>query len=434
MRYFLSLVLAASAALVQTYRPAPENLKAREWFQDSQCGLSLHRGIYSLLGQGESVTNNDKLTVAEYESCRRALNPTQFNAAEWVRKAKDAGMSCITITSKQHDGFAMWGTKQSDWDRVDRTPYGKDVLKILADECHRQGIKLFFHQWQLDWHIPNYFPPGRSGLTAGRPLGDDWYACLDYLDGQLRELLTNELLTSYGQTGGIWVDGMWDKPDADWRLGKTYGPIDSLPPATLVGSNHRLKPLDGEDFQMFERDLPGSRMAEFNARSEIGTLPLKTGDTIDGAWGNNRSDQRFKTPARLIQYLEKAAGNNGNFLWNVGPMANGKFQSEFVEPLLRVGEWLPKNGDSIDGTRGGPIKPRLWGLTTRKAGKIYVHLLDWPDQLLARPKLANLTKASLMRNEKALEVRQLDDGTILRLPEGRDPIDTIIVLAADERR
>jgi alpha-L-fucosidase len=428
MKYFLSLVFVASGAVGQAYHPAPENLKAREWFQDSKFGLFIHWGVYSVLGKGEWVMNNDKIPVAEYEQLPTRFNPTEFNAAEWVTMAKDAGMKYITITSKHHDGFGMWGSKQSDWNIVDRTPYHQDVLKILADECHRQGIKLFFYHSQLDWHNPDYFPLGRTGLNAGRPPGGDWYKYLDYMDSQLRELLTG-----YGEIGGIWFDGMWDKPDADWRLAKTYGLIHSLQPAALIGSNHHLKPFDGEDFQMFERDLPGSRTAEFNAKSEIGTLPLETCDTLNGAWGYNSSDQRFKTPAQLIQYLVKAAGNNGNFLLNVGPMPNGKIQPEFVERLHAVGEWLRKNGDSIYGTRGGPVKSRPWGVTTEKAGKIYVHLLDWPDQLLALPKLANVTKANLLTNGNAVEVRQVADGTILRLPEGRDPIDTIIVLTADER-
>jgi alpha-L-fucosidase len=428
MKYFLPLVLVASGAMAQTYRPAPENLKAREWFQDSKFGLFIHWGVYSVLGKGEWVMNNDKMTVAEYEKLPERFNPTEFNAAEWVTMAKEAGMKYITITSKHHDGFGMWGSKQSDWNIVDRTPYHQDVLKMLADECHRQGIKLFFYHSQLDWHNTDYVPLGRTGLTSGRMAGGDWYKYLDYMDAQLRELLTG-----YGEIGGIWFDGMWDKPDADWRLAKTYGLIHSLQPAALIGSNHHLKPFDGEDFQMFERDLPGSRTAEFNAHSEIGTLPLETCDTINGAWGYNSSDQRFKTPAQLIQYLVKAAGNNGNFLLNVGPMPNGKIQPEFVERLRAVGEWMQKNGDSIYGTRGGPVKPRPWGVTTQKAGKIYVHLLDWVDPLLALPKLANVTKATLLTNGKPVEVRQVQDGTILRLPEGRDPIDTIIVLATESQ-
>jgi len=422
MKQLLAFVLFSAIAFAQ-YQPAPENLKARQWFQDNKFGLFIHWGVYSVLAKGEWVMNNDKIPIAEYEKLPARFNPAEFNPAEWVAMVKDAGMKYITITSKHHDGFAMWGTKQGDWDIIDRTPYHKDVLKMLADECHRQGVKLFFYHSQLDWHSPDYFPRGRTGLTAGRPESGDWYKYLDYMDSQLRELLTN-----YGEIGGIWFDGMWDKPDADWRLAKTYGLIHSLQPAAMVGSNHHLKPFEGEDFQMFEKDLPGGRTAEFNSKSEIGALPLETCDTINGAWGYNASDKRFKSATQLIQYLVKAAGNNANFLLNVGPMPNGKIQPEFTERLHAMGEWLRKNGDSIYGTRGGPVKPRPWGVTTQKAGKIYVHVFDWPDELLALPKLADVKTAALLANGQRVDLRQVDGGTILRLPEGRDPVDTIIVL------
>ena len=231
MRHFVFLLLLCPAGLAQ-YHPTAENLAARQWFQDNKFGLFIHWGVYSVLGKGEWVMNDDKMTVAEYEKLPGQFNPTEFNPAEWVAMAKDAGMRYITITSKHHDGFAMWGTKQGDWDIVDRTPYHKDVLKMLAEECRKQGIKLFFYHSQLDWHSPNYFPLGRTGRTAGRPEGGDWYKYLDYMDSQLRELLT-----SYGPIGGIWFDGMWDKPDADWRLEKTYSLIHSHQPAALIGSN-----------------------------------------------------------------------------------------------------------------------------------------------------------------------------------------------------
>ncbi len=344
--------------------------------------------------------------------------------------AKDAGMKYITITSKHHDGFGMWGSKQSDWNIVDRTPYHQDVLKMLADECHRQGIKLFFYHSQLDWHNPNYFPLGRTGLTAGRPTGGDWYKYLDYMDAQLRELLTG-----YGEIGGIWFDGMWDKPDADWRLGEDLR-ADSQP--ATGGAHRQQSSLDSRSMVKISRcssvtcRAAGRRSSTRNPRLELCrsrpvTRSMARGVTTAATNGSRRR-------AQLIQYLVKAAGNNGNFLLNVGPMPSGKIQTEFVERLHAVGDWLRKNGDSIYGTRGGPVKPRPWGVTTQKAGKIYVHLLDWPDQLLALPKLANVTKATLLMNGKAVEVRQVDDGTILRLPDGRDPIDTIIVLATDERR
>src|SRR5574341_1167572 len=215
----LSLAVAPAISDAQSqYQPTKENLGARRWFQDAKFGLFVHWGVYSVLADGEWVMNNKKIPISEYERLPERFNPTEFDPAEWVALVKAAGMKYITITSKHHDGFAMFDSKISDWDIVDRTPYKKDVLKMLADECQKQGIKLFFYYSQLDWHHPDYFPRGRTGVGyTGRPESGEWFRYIDYMDGQLKELLTN-----YGPIGGIWFDGMWDKPQADWRLAQTY--------------------------------------------------------------------------------------------------------------------------------------------------------------------------------------------------------------------
>jgi len=423
-KWLLMFPLLALSLAGQSYRPAPENLKAREWFQDAKFGMFIHWGVYSVLGDGEWVMHNRKMTIAEYEKLAPKFNPTEFNAAEWVALAKEAGMRYITFTSKHHDGFAMWHTKQSRWNIVDATPYGKDVIKMLADECHKQGIKLFLYHSHLDWHHPDYYPRGRTGQYSGRPESGNWYRYLDYLDAQLEELLTN-----YGPIAGIWFDGWWDKPDADWRLQKTYSLIHRLQPAALIGNNHHRRPFEGEDFQMFEKDLPGHNTAGFNAEAEIGNLPLETCDTINRSWGYNAKDNRYKSVSELIHYLVRAAGYNANFLLNVGPMPNGKIQREFVERLRGMGQWLRENGDSIYGTRGGPIPPRPWGVTTRKGNKVFVHVLDWPDELLAIPDIPNVKTAKAFPSGTPVTMRRTEGGLLLRLPASlRNPIDTIVVL------
>jgi alpha-L-fucosidase len=418
------LVALATAAMGQAYKPSESNLKMRRWFQDAKFGMFVHWGVYSVLGDGEWVMNNQKIPIAEYEKLTPKFNPTEFDPAEWVSLVKEAGMKYITITSKHHDGFAMWATRQGKWNIADATPYKKDVLKMLADECHKQGIKLFFYHSHLDWHHPDYYPRGRTGHNTGRPESGDFNRYLDYMDNQLRELLTG-----YGEIGGIWFDGWWDKPNADWRLEKTYSLIHSLQPATLIGNNHHRRPFDGEDFQMFEKDLPGHNTAGFNAESEIGNLPLETCDTMNKAWGYNEKDKQFKSTKQLVQYLVRAAGYDSNFLLNVGPMPNGKIQPEFVERLREMGTWMRKNGESIYGTRGGPVSPRPWGVMTQKSGKIYVHVLDWSDELLAIPKLPGVKTASLLATGARVEMTDMAGGLVLRLPESvRDPIDTIVVL------
>jgi alpha-L-fucosidase len=422
----LCLALAApqTASARASDAPTAENLTSREWFQDAKFGLFVHWGVYSVLGDGEWVMNNRKIAVPEYEKLPALFNPTAFDAAEWVALVKAAGMKYVTITSKHHDGFAMWDSRVSDWDVVDRTPYKKDVLKLLADECRRQGIRLFFYHSQLDWHHPDYFPRGRTGRDARRAEQGEWSRYLDYMDAQLRELLTG-----YGPIGGIWFDGWWDKPEADWRLEKTYALIHELQPAALIGSNHHRRPFPGEDFQMFEKDLPGGKTASFNQDSEIGELPLETCETMNNSWGFNLLDTRHKSTQELLHLLVRAAGHDANLLLNVGPMPDGRIQPEFVSRLREMGAWLARNGDAIYGTRGGPVPPRPWGATTRKGDKVYVHILDWPDPVLSLPRLPKaVAKAYRLAGGAPVIATAQADALTLRLGADRDPLDTVVVL------
>lgn len=423
-RYILIFFIFATTTIwgEDAYQPSKENLQAREAFQDSKFGLFLHWGIYSVLGKGEWVMEKDKMSILDYELLALRFNPKNFDPAAWVRLAKTAGMKYIVITSKHHDGFAMWGTKQSLWNIVDATPYGKDVLKMLADECHLQGIRLFFYHSHLDWNSSQYYPLGWTGHYSDRGGIGNFNAYLDYMDAQLQELLTG-----YGEIGGIWFDGLWDKPQANWRLHQTYSLIHRLQPATLVGNNHHLPPFPGEDFQMFEKDLPGQKTQFFNQEAELGVLPLETCDTMNDSWGYNSKDKQFKSTKQLIHYLVKAAGNNSNFLLNVGPRRDGTIQPEFVERLTEMGDWLKKYGDSIYGTRGGPIEPKPWGVTTCKENKVYIHILDWQDEFLLIPEIASMTHARFWPNGPQVAVKYTEYGSLLEIPTSvRDPIDTII--------
>jgi len=420
-------ILAAHDALAQTdYQPSPENLQARREFQDMKFGMFIHWGVYSVLGDGEWVFHERHLKLDEYNRLPSFFDPEQFDAATWVALAKAAGMKYITITSRHHDGFAMFDSKVSDWNIVQRTPYKKDPLKMLADECHRQGVKLFFYYSQLDWHNPDYFPRGQTSWNNGRPEHGDWNSYLDnYMDGQLRELLTN-----YGPIGGIWFDGMWDKPDADWHLPKTYALIHQLQPAALIIPNHHQTPRPGEDVQTFERDLPGQNTAGFNTKYVSTNIPLESSDTLNGAWGFNIGDSTYKSAPELVRKLVRAAGNNSNLLLNIGPYPNGEIDPQFATRLHAVGDWLSKYGDSIYGTRGGPIPPGDWGVTTQKDNKIYVHVLNWGSPLLAFSALPDkIASAHSLLDGGSIDFTQNSDGIILKIPpQGKDETDRVIVL------
>jgi alpha-L-fucosidase len=421
------LLLTTCAAVAQSdYTPSPENLQARREFQDMKFGMFIHWGVYSVLGDGEWVFHNRKLTVDEYNRLPAFFDPEKFDAKTWVSLAKSAGMKYITITSRHHDGFAMFDSKVSDWNIVARTPYKKDPLKMLADECHRQGIKLFFYYSQLDWHNPDYYPRGATNWNNGRPDHGDFNRYLDeYMDGQLTELLTN-----YGPIGGIWFDGMWDKPDADWHLAKTYALIHRLQPAALIIPNHHQTPRPGEDVQTFERDLPGGNTAGFNTTYISNKLPLESSDTLNDSWGFNIGDSNYKSVPDLERRLIRAAGNNSNLLLNIGPYPNGEIDPQFIKRLHAIGDWLSKCGDSIYGTRGGPIPPGDWGVTTQKADKIYVHVLNWGAPLLAlQPVSEKITAAHLLLDNSAVDYTQKPDGIVLKLPQpGKDEVDRVIVL------
>ena len=421
--------MPAAAAVAQLeYKPSPENLTARQWYQDAKFGMFIHWGVYSVLANGEWVMEQRPLTVAQYEKLPAQFNPQQFDAAAWVALAKAAGMKYITITSRHHDGFSMFDTRQNYYNIVKATPYGRDPLKQLADECHKQGMKLFFYYSQLDWHNTDYYPRGNTGHHGGRPEHGDWNRYLDFMNAQLRELLTN-----YGPIGGIWFDGMWDKPDADWQLQRTYSLIHQLQPAALIVPNHHKKPLPGEDVQTFEKDLPGGRNMPW-ANSEVShDVPLETSETMNDSWGFNIGDSHYKSLPDIIRLLVRAAGANANLLLNVGPMPNGVIQPEFQERLHQIGEWTSKYGESIYGTRGGPVPPSVWGVTTQKGNTVYVHVLNWDGPSLSLPSLGHKVKSAKMMDGGApVEFREDAYGLQLKLPAAKaDEVDRVVVVETE---
>jgi alpha-L-fucosidase len=407
-----------------SYHPSAANQAARDGFQDARFGMFIHWGIYSVPARGEWVMEHEHISVGEYEKFAPPFNPTQFSAQEIVALAKRAGMRYITITSKHHDGFAMWPTRQSHWDILDASPYRQDPLKALASEAQRQGIKLFFYYSMLDWHNTDYWPRGRTGHFTGRREAGDFNHYLDYMNAQLAELLGG----GYGAIGGIWFDGMWDKPDANWNLERTYGLIHRLQPAALIGNNHHRSPFAGEDFQMFEQDLPGENSAGFN-QAGVSNLPLETCETINHSWGYTRDDKSFKSVAQLIHLLVRAAGANANFLLNIGPTAEGKVQPEFVERLQAMGAWLGTHGDTIYGTRAGPVSPRSWGVSTAKGNRIYLHILSWQEPYLVLPPISGIKAAWDFDSHQKVELSEFRGQTLLAVPPATaGSMDRIVVL------
>ena len=243
------------------------------------------------------------------------------------------------------------------------------------------------------------------------------------MNAQLTELLTN-----YGRIGGIWFDGMWDKPDEDWKLGETYSLIHTLQPQALIGSNHHKKPFPGEDFQMFEQDLPGENTTGFGGSYISDELPLEMALTINDSWGFNLIDDNHKSKEALIELMVKAAGRNTNLLLNVGPMPSGEIQEEHKDALKGLGEWMNENGETVYGTRKGPIAPQPWGVSTEKGKKVYLHILDQEQQVIFvndyKPKIKSI---AFFRDKSAVKYEINKFGLLLEVSEEKkDKVDTII--------
>ena len=406
-----------------TYEPSAEIRKSQEEFQDNKFGIFLHYGIYSMLGDGEWVMNNKNLNWEEYAKLASGFYPIEFDAAEWVSAIKASGAKYICITSRHHDGFSMFDTKQSDYVIVDATPFKRDLIKELADECHRQGIKLHFYYSHLDWRRPDY-PLGNTGHGTGREKGkENWESYYRFMNNQLTELLTN-----YGDIGAIWFDGVWDQPENfDWQLEEQYALIHKLQPSCMVGNNHHRAPYAGEDFQLFERDLPGENKAGFSAGQKVTSLPLETCETMNHTWGYSITDQDYKSTKELIHYLVKAAGKNANLLMNIGPQPNGELPATAVQRLKEVGEWMKIYGETIYGTRGGIITPREWGVTTQKGNTLYVHILNSQDKGLYLPLgEQKIKKAVLFKDQSKVRFKQDKDGAFLILEQTPEDIDTVV--------
>lgn len=390
-KYFLiafMLLLGFIPSFAQLYEPSPEMLKARSEFQDRKFGLFIHWGLSSILGDGEWVMNNQNISVKDYTRLKDAFYPSKFDADKWVLAAKNAGMKYIIFITRHHDGFSNWDTQYSDW-KITNTPYKKDVLKLLAEACKRHDMKLGLYYSQLDWYREDYpFETGRTGQgnnNLGRKGPGNYASYLQFMRNQLTELLTN-----YGEISSIWFDGHWDQSDRegkvftglrmDWQYDQIYPLIHQLQPNCMIGNNHHVDPIPGEDFQMFERDLPGENKAGLSFQKASDELPLETCETLNKSWGFNIADHNFKSKKKLIDLLVGAAGRNANFLLNVGPMPTGEIQPEFIEKLNEVGAWMKDNSESIYGTRGGPLSPQVWGVTTQKEKTVYVHFLSNPKE------------------------------------------------------
>ncbi len=419
----LAALMLANISIAQEYVPSPEVLKSREQFADDRFGIFIHWGIYSMFGQGEWYLNYGP-QAEEYMKAAKGFYPSDFNAEEWVSAIKDAGAKYITITTRHHDGFSMFHTAENDYNIVDGTPFKRDILKEIADECHRQGIALHLYYSHLDW-VRDDYPQGRTGHSTGRDSGKaDWDSYYGFMNRQLTELLTN-----YGPIRAIWFDGWWDHDEDatpfDWHLPEQYGMIHSLQPGCMVANNHHQAPFAGEDIQIFERDLPGENTAGLSGQ-EVSRLPLETCNTMNGMWGYKIIDQNYKDTPTLIRYLVKAAGMGANLLLNVGPQPNGELPATALARMKEMGEWLRSYGETIYETEAGPFPAQSWGTTTRKGDRLFVHVMSPETSAILLPIETKIKKAFEYKSGKSVRMTHTGSHTVLHLDSIPTGIDHII--------
>ncbi len=396
-----------------------------EWWEDARFGMFIHWGIYSVpagfykgvaqVNSAEWIMNRGKIPVAEYEKFAEQFNPTDFSAEEFVGLAKKAGMKYMVITSKHHDGFSMFESKCSPYNIVEATPFKRDVLKELAEECQKQGIKFgFYYSQAQDWHHPG-------------GIGNNWDESLERVsnDEYIRDKVIPEvrqLLTEYGPIAIFW----WDTPRQMSKeiVDSLYHMTTTLQPGIIT--NDRLGKDYPGDHKTFERRIP--RKAPDVPYWEV-CMP------ISGSWGYRSDDKRFKSETTLIQNLVDIASKGGNYLLNVSPTAQGTLMPEAVERLIAMGEWMNKHSESIYGTQASPCVQPEWGRITmkmkKKKARLYLNVFDWTDGGNLPIRCDNDVESCylLTDNSRTFSTESGENGiTVTLTGEAPDPYSSVLVL------
>jgi alpha-L-fucosidase len=426
---FALMTLAAAAAPAADWREeTPEQHAARmAWWREAKFGMFVHWGVYSVPagryhgqpvgGIGEWIMNSAKIPSAEYKGFAKQFNPVKYDPEAWVRLAKAAGMKYIVITSKHHDGFALFDSKATDWDVVDATPYGKDLLKPLAEACRREGLRLgFYYSQAQDWNHP-----------GGAAAGGHWDPAAQ--DGDMMAYIrkiavpqVKEILGHYGDISVLW----WDTPiDISREMADEL--LAAVRPYPKLIINNRLGGGYPGDTETPEQQIPDTGFKDRD---------WETCMTMNDTWGFKSDDQNWKSVEQIVRMLADIASKGGNFLLNVGPTSEGLIPAPSVERLTKVGEWMKVNGDAIHGTGPSPFRRPAWGRCTTKAleggrTRLFLHVFDWPaDGRLVVP-VENRPVAARLLAEPArkLAAAAADEGLVVTLSGAApDAIDSVVAV------
>ena len=421
-----ALLLCTLTALLGAQETREQRDRRMAWWREARFGMFIHWGLYAIpagvwkgekvKGIGEWIMYHGQIPVKDYEPLAKKFNPVKFDAGAWARLAKSAGMKYVVITTKHHDGFCLFDTKLTDYDVMDASPFKRDIMKELSDACRREGLHMCWYHSILDWRHPDYLPrgPGSRRPWDTRPVkGADYNRYIDYMKGQLRELLTN-----YGKIGVLWFDGGWEHKPEDHRAAEVVRFIKDLQPEIII--NNRLK--IPQDFDTPEQYIPPTGIPDRD---------WETCMTMNRTWGFKSYDQDWKFVKDLVQKLIDVASKGGNFLLNVGPTAEGLIPEASQQRLAAMGQWLEKNGEAIHGTTASPFRRLDWGRCTRKAEKLYLHVWNWPEGDLSVPGLKNEIKRAYLLRDPGQDLLHdnSSEGVIVNLGGlDPDPLATVVVL------
>jgi len=424
---FVCLFLVSGATAWANAGPAgsPEASDAaiRVW-RDMKFGLFIHWGPVSLKGTEIGWSRGAQVPVEEYDALYKQFNPTQFDADAWVTTAKDAGMKYLVITSKHHDGFCIWPSKYTDY-HIGNSPFKRDILRELSDACRKHGVQFSTYHSICDWRDPDY-PMGSPGGRSEKP-NPNMPRYFEYLKNQTREIIEN-----YGPLGIMWFDGEWEKPWTQEYGNELYAYLKGIQPNIII--NNRVSKgragMAGTTAQSHlnagDYDTPEQQIGGFQK-----DRPWETCMTICQQWAWKPNDQ-MKSLKECLQTLVRVVGGDGNLLFNVGPMPDGRIEPRQVERLKEMGQWLGKYGESIYGTRGGPYKTTANLACTYNRNTMYVHVLNWSGDTITLPALPKRIVDSSLLTGGAVSVRQTRDALEITVPaQCHQEIDTIVKLTLD---
>jgi len=391
-------------------------------WQEKRFGMFIHWGPVSLKGTEIGWSRGREVPIEEYDQLYRRFNPRKFDAEEWVKIARDAGMKYLVLTSKHHDGFCLWPSKYTDY-HIGNTPFKRDVMKELSEACKKYGIQFCTYHSICDWYHPDY-PMGSPGGKSEKqnPNMPRYY---QYLKNQTKEIIDN-----YGPLGIMWFDGEWEKPWTREYGNEIYDYLKKIQP-NLIINNRVSKGRHGmagttkqSHLNAGDYDTPEQRIGGFNRER-----PWETCMTICRQWAWKPND-KMKSVKECIRTLLYTVGGDGNLLFNVGPMPDGRIEPRQVKRLMQMGAWLKKYGDGVYGTRGGPFKPGKWGASTCKANKIYLYVMNLQNEgRLVLPPIDREIISYRTFGSGQLVLEQNENNTELHIPASdRDEIVTVVEL------